>query len=415
MKYRIKNQARRIFCKYFNTRSHNDKIKLLDKIYQNTMLTDRIREHFVLLDKVFPNRWDIQLEGVKICDKNDIFNRETSNTSSSYNSEMYKILGKNFRIIIHFPKTTIIDKYNNSINVENLFISILYKIEGNRIVGVESIDGKTLTFKGLQIESGYMHSHISPHNMKSNNNPSWSPFCLGSSEIALLKQKMCVDINYPMSMFHSLLINIKILSSNEYSDGIPNIRIQSLGKTKVLKPLNHLHYLFTRVYKIITNNIFDYSNINVIIENNKLIITNPQELEGIIKEALLLEGYKIDEFSALKIGNNYYEYNNNYNYLNLINNKKYDFHFRGVPIYYEIIFSEKMLNENIKIVINPKLIEYVQKRLQDRGSQYYFISYITSINESNRTKSSIQRPVMQHGRLSQDTSSEQGVERIYFV
>ena len=147
-------------------------------------------------------------------------------------------------IIVYFPKITVTNEYDESIDIEEVYIRVPINLNGRMDSSFEIIRTK---YPYDQYESGYMHSHA--HSGISKTSRDWRSMCLGSGPLVTTTHTL--RNGYDLDIWRLFCIELDEYLKVESVAGVPYIRMNRVGNNDNLYNYN------------ITNN--GYYNIQYII------------------------------------------------------------------------------------------------------------------------------------------------------
>ena len=116
----------------------------------------------------------------------DIGNIEPDASLEISDAEVARIRTRNrdskFSIIVWWPRVTITNEHNKSINIQDLFAKVVIDINGKIPYEFWGFELTRSTYDSVQFRSGYVHSHV-PGFSSSQYHPSWYSPCLGTGPI----------------------------------------------------------------------------------------------------------------------------------------------------------------------------------------------------------------------------------------
>jgi hypothetical protein len=165
-----------------------------------------------ILDRVFPDNYDIQLTL-----EYDRF---------SYDDKIESCISIDLGIILKFPEILIKNGSGHRHTIKDLYVKISAKNSSYKPeVEYYSINGARGEITDAELSATYRHSHIS--RFDGNMGPGvFGHFCLGSS---MLADKRVWKLNDPLS-FEMMLYNIQDLVEWESLGGVPHIRMETLAR-----------------------------------------------------------------------------------------------------------------------------------------------------------------------------------------
>lgn len=161
----------------------------------------------------------------------NITNREDTNTD---NTEFCNI-------IVHFPKVTISNENNESLDVEDLWVQVPLTKEG-KLFNLFTMTGTTFTI--AQLEHNYCHSHIQgiPYKYE------WKTPCLGTGPIKRTQYELLINNN--LDKWELFCFELSLYVKTESLRGVPYRYLSNVNKKEHLTPI-----LFSNLRTNIINNI----------------------------------------------------------------------------------------------------------------------------------------------------------------
>ena len=170
-----------------------------------------------ILQRVYPDRWDIQF----------LAKRAVGSELDSITPQrlIKRILFYQPYIIIHFPYSKVINKYNSSIEIHDMFVKIILTAD-NTDVMISELNGLMQTFTREQALVGYQFSHL--YSRQPSSHPEYQGFCLGSGEI--LQVKALFNSTRDYGFFELFLYQIEAYLAWESLDGVPYRKMETVGQ-----------------------------------------------------------------------------------------------------------------------------------------------------------------------------------------
>lgn len=125
-----------------------------------------------------------------------------------------------YNIIVHFPEVTVTNEMDDSVDIQDLFIKITIRGNGNYF----SIAGKRSTFTKNQYDARYIHSHIYP--LDKWNPHVWHNLCFGNGPISNTTEKLksSLDENNLIE-WKMFCIELDLWTQVESLVGVPYVRM----------------------------------------------------------------------------------------------------------------------------------------------------------------------------------------------
>lgn len=134
-------------------------------------------------------------------------------------------------IIVYFPKITVTNEYDESIDIEEVYIRVPINLNGRIDLSFEIIRTK---YSYDQYESGYMHSHA--HSGITKTSKDWRIMCLGSGP--LLTTTHTLRNSYDLDIWRLFCIELDEYLKVESVAGVPYIRMNRVGNNNDLYTYN---------------------------------------------------------------------------------------------------------------------------------------------------------------------------------
>lgn len=134
-------------------------------------------------------------------------------------------------IIVYFPKITVTNEYNESIDIEEVYIRVPINLNGRMNSSFEIIRTK---YSYIQYESGYMHSHA--YAGISGNSTDWRYMCLGSGPLVTTTHTL--KNSYDLDIWRLFCIELDEYLKVESVAGVPYVRMNRIGDTS-----NYINYV----------------------------------------------------------------------------------------------------------------------------------------------------------------------------
>lgn len=137
----------------------------------------------------------------------------------------------NVYIIVYFPKITVTNEYNESTDIEEVYIRVPINLNGRMDSSFEIIRTK---YPYGQYKSGYMHSHAYSGILGSS--ADWRPMCLGSGPLVTTTHTL--KNSYDIDIWRLFCIELDEYLKVESVAGVPYIRMNRIGDVS-----NYMNYV----------------------------------------------------------------------------------------------------------------------------------------------------------------------------
>jgi hypothetical protein len=134
-------------------------------------------------------------------------------------------------IIVYFPKITVTNEFDESIDIEEVYIRVPINLNGRMNSSFEIIRTK---YSYIQYESGYMHSHA--HSGISKTSRDWRSMCLGSGPLVTTTHTL--KNTYDLDIWRLFCIELDEYLKVESVAGVPYIRMNRVGNNDNLYNYN---------------------------------------------------------------------------------------------------------------------------------------------------------------------------------
>lgn len=134
-------------------------------------------------------------------------------------------------ILVYFPKITVTNEYDESIDIEEVYIRVPIDRYGKLVSSFEIIRTK---YSYEQYESGYMHSHA--HSGISRTSRDWRGMCLGSGPLVTTTHTL--KNSYDLDIWRLFCIELDEYLKVESVAGVPYIRMNRVGNNSDLYNYN---------------------------------------------------------------------------------------------------------------------------------------------------------------------------------
>lgn len=129
---------------------------------------------------------------------------------------------QNSTLLIHFPKVTVTNEYDKSVDITHLWVKIKL-LENGTIDGTFQMIRSELTFE--QFISGYSHSHI--HTINHYNYNIWANPCLGTGPIRTTI--ISLSSEFSEEMWELFCLELSKYVCVESISGTPYVRLENIG------------------------------------------------------------------------------------------------------------------------------------------------------------------------------------------
>ncbi len=203
-----------------------------------------IKKMWESLEAIYPGNWDMQ-------------------------NELRSDLLNHYIVYIKFPEIEISNKNDNKHIIKDLYVKIGYKINGSnvKLTELQGYRGK-MTYE--EHSTKYSHSHLPSSGLDS-----FVPFCLGSSEMADLKNDWVIMENdFDQILFELFLYQLDAYVRWESLDGGPyhrmtEIRIQNSARVSKEEMVSAFKKVISNKIKIPCK--WDNSSLRFVFENDIII------------------------------------------------------------------------------------------------------------------------------------------------
>lgn len=134
-------------------------------------------------------------------------------------------------VLIYFPKITVTNENDESIDIEEVYIRVPINRYGKLVSSFEIIRTK---YSYEQYESGYMHSHA--HSGISKTSRDWRGMCLGSGPLVTTTHTL--KNSYDLDIWRLFCIELDEYLKVESVAGVPYIRMNRVGNNSDLYNYN---------------------------------------------------------------------------------------------------------------------------------------------------------------------------------
>ena len=148
---------------------------------------------------------------------------------SLYFSDFY------YYIIVYFPKITVTNEYNESVDIEEVYVRVPITFKGEMRSYFEINRTK---YSYDQYKSGYMHSHA--HSGISGTSTDWRSMCLGSGPLVTTTHTL--KNSYDIDIWRLFCLELDEYLKVESVAGVPYIRMNRIGDVS-----NYIDYIISGV------------------------------------------------------------------------------------------------------------------------------------------------------------------------
>lgn len=161
---------------------------------------------------------------LEYCSKNvikDLITRYKED-KTTYIDRFIRINAIHVNILIYFPKITVTNEYDESIDIEEVYIRVPINTFGKMIFYFKIIRTK---YSYEQYVSGYMHSHA--HSGINKTSRDWRNMCLGSGPLVTTTHTL--KNSYDLDIWRLFCIELDEYLKVESVAGVPYIRMNRVG------------------------------------------------------------------------------------------------------------------------------------------------------------------------------------------
>ena len=154
-----------------------------------------------------------------------------------YKVDLLYLLPRIFDLIVYFPKVTVTNEYDKSIDIEDLYAKVSFYLNGT----FYSLKMQRTTFPFSHYIARYAHSHLPMISIESLG--TWKSPCLGSGPLSNTIQGL--DEDYNIHYWGLMAYELSKYVTIESLAGVPYIRLESIGRgenavgTTVLKTASY--------------------------------------------------------------------------------------------------------------------------------------------------------------------------------
>lgn len=185
-----------------------------------------------------------------------------------------------YEVLVHFPTLTITNSENNSVDIQDLYVSFYIRPDGR--LKFEDIYGARTTYTNLQYRSGYKHSHLRIRSSNSNDSI-FGKFCLGEGPISQV-------ITLLMDGFDEINFNLFCLQLRNYVaweslEGTPHFAMKNINiSNNVLKQMpndifDHVLNMLSSLVIVKDNWIKRYAHVHFERKEVKVTISDEGEVD----------------------------------------------------------------------------------------------------------------------------------------
>lgn len=322
--------------------------EMIDNLIENRFVTIELisflkQTVIPLLNKVYPDRWDIQLHSII----NTIVKLRLRTQSVKSHSPMFCYTPK---IIIHFPKVEVTDDQTPfSHPMRDIYFAFsLVQTNPESPISIVSVTGIRSSYSYLEDAGKYRFSHLS----SSHERDSYTKYCLGTSALQQAVMTFSSD-NNPV-WFEMLLLQIPFYLSWESREGGPYKYYRELYKKKSTRDVSLLVQI-SLFNKFLALDAEVLKRLKIVFSGETFKMVLNEEFENITlalcEEEDNLYGY-FDETGV--------EYDfNRVNFEPSPTSETVLFKGQEVPITF---YKDELTN--FKKILNPKIYEHLHKRVQ---------------------------------------------------
>lgn len=196
-------------------------------------------------------------------DSDEYFPKIIRNCNYTTVEEILKGFIRVFDVIIHYPKVTVTNEYNNSADITDVYIKLKINILGQLETTFTLL---RTSYTSDQLNVGYCHSHIPRINP--NNIFTWHTPCLGSGPIKNTIASLIKE--YDEELWKLFCVELNSYIHTESISGGPYIRLATIGDRQYsLIPIS-FDFNNTGIYgRMFSNNIL-IKFVKYYIENNTI-------------------------------------------------------------------------------------------------------------------------------------------------
>lgn len=145
---------------------------------------------------------------------------------NTYIKKYAYIYSVNVYILIYFPKITVTNEFDESTDIEEVYVRVPINLMGEMISNFEIIRTK---YSYIQYISGYMHSHA--HSGITKTSEDWRSMCLGSGPLVTTTHTL--KQNYDLDIWRLFCIELDEYLKVESVSGVPYIRMNRIGNNSL--------------------------------------------------------------------------------------------------------------------------------------------------------------------------------------
>ena len=148
---------------------------------------------------------------------------------------------QNRKIIVHFPKVTVTNENDRSVDITHLWVKVNLSLDGT-IDGYFQMIRSELTLE--QFRSGYSHSHI--HHINPGNFNKWADPCLGHGPIR--NTIASLSTQFSEEMWNLFCLELSKYVTVESLTGVPYMYLEKIGlgnsaaTQEIRFPFEHINY-----------------------------------------------------------------------------------------------------------------------------------------------------------------------------
>ena len=145
-------------------------------------------------------------------------------------------------IIVHFPKVTVTNEFNRSINIQDLYAKVSIAPKA-RLYSIFKLARTTIPYEQFRV--GYAHSHVSP--ISSTNAGQWQTPCVGSGPIDATMNSLRFK-PFNAQLWGLFTYELAKYVTIESVVGRPYVRLESVGKGNLDETMSNLDVLSDRTF-----------------------------------------------------------------------------------------------------------------------------------------------------------------------
>lgn len=300
-----------------------------------------------ILEEIFKDRYHLRLEIDSMNNGNWILNK--------------------IDIIIHYPTVTVTDDDNESTLLTNHFQKLTINSQSNNgsnnLLNC-SLLGLTTNPTHSQYLRGYIHSHISNTNFKTEE---FKSYCLGDDSVEFKQLRNLINSASGLDYedWYMFFLNLITIAQTESGAGVPYIKLSNIsfgGRIQSTHTVNRIS-TYIQLYKEFPNK----TPVSWTINNGKLSVIDDDKLE---KHCLIFENkdsYPCSTQLCMKDSSGNYYGNGNHNSL-IPDDITWSYEgFKDKEFKFEILNYN--CSQSDKFYIHPKIKKYVSTILEQRANE----------------------------------------------